>query len=105
MKILLYDIETSFNTAQVFDIWDQNIPLQAITKVGHTICWAAKWYGSRRMAFDSIHQSTQVEMLQKIHALIDEADAVVHYNGTKFDQKTLAKDFLLNGFLRSAACG
>jgi DNA polymerase elongation subunit (family B) len=34
-------------------------------------------------------------MLKKVHKLLSEADAVVHYNGTKFDIPTLNKEFLL----------
>lgn len=36
-------------------------------------------------------------MLKKIHELIDKADAVIHYNGTKFDIPTLNKEFLIYG--------
>ena len=36
-------------------------------------------------------------MLERVHALLDEADAVVHYNGTKFDIPTLNKEFVRNG--------
>ena len=36
-------------------------------------------------------------MLKQIHDLLNEADAVVHYNGTKFDIPTLNKEFLLYG--------
>jgi len=34
-------------------------------------------------------------MLKGIHKLLTEADAVVHYNGTRFDIPTLNKEFLL----------
>ena len=36
-------------------------------------------------------------MLSQIWELLDEADAVVHYNGTNFDVPTLNRDFLLHG--------
>jgi DNA polymerase elongation subunit (family B) len=35
-------------------------------------------------------------MLRHIHALLEEADAVVHYNGEKFDIPTLNKEFVLS---------
>ena len=35
-------------------------------------------------------------MLEGIHSLLDEADAVCHYNGTKFDMPTLNKEFLVH---------
>jgi len=50
------------------------------------------------MMFDSIHQSKPKAMLGRIHKLLDEADAVVHYNGIKFDIPTLNKEFLKKGF-------
>ena len=37
-------------------------------------------------------------MLRGIHKLLDEADAVVTYNGDKFDIPTLNKDFVLYGY-------
>jgi len=36
-------------------------------------------------------------MLKRIHNLLDEADAVIHYNGTKFDIPTLNKEFITHG--------
>jgi len=35
-------------------------------------------------------------MLRKIHKLLDEADVVVHYYGSRFDIPTLNKEFILN---------
>ena len=37
-------------------------------------------------------------MLQSIYSLIDEADVVVHFNGTKFYIPTLNKEFVLMGW-------
>lgn len=97
MKILLIDIETSPNLAYVWGIWEQNIALNQMVTVSKTLCWSAKWLGEKRVMFDSIHQSTEKQMLKGIHKLLDEADVVVHYNGRKFDVPTLNKEFLLNG--------
>ncbi|CAB4126456.1 Ribonuclease H-like domain containing protein [uncultured Caudovirales phage] len=36
-------------------------------------------------------------MLKSIHALMDEADAIVHYNGSRFDIPIIHKEFLLSG--------
>lgn len=62
---------------------------------GYTMCWSAKWLGSKEILFDSIYVNQPVEMLKQIHHLLDEADAVVHWNGKKFDIPTLNKEFLL----------
>lgn len=36
-------------------------------------------------------------MLRAAHKLLSEADAVIHFNGSKFDVPVLNKEFLLNG--------
>ena len=59
------------------------------------MCWSAKWYGEKQIFFDSIHKSTTRKMISSIHKMMDEADAIVHYNGSKFDIPTLNKEFLL----------
>ena len=64
-----------------------------------TLCYAAKWLGEEDIYFDSVHQSKPKTMLKGIHALLESADAVIHYNGTKFDIPTLNKEFLLNKLL------
>jgi predicted RNA-binding Zn-ribbon protein involved in translation (DUF1610 family) len=99
MNILLCDVETSPNIATVWGIWQQNVAINQILEAGEVICWAAKWYGSKDMMFNSIHMSEKHDMLNGIHELIDEADAIVTYNGRKFDIPTLNRDFLLHGFL------
>lgn len=61
------------------------------------MCWSAKWHGEKQVHFDSLHESKPPKMLKGIHKLLDEADAVAHYNGTKFDIPTLNKEFLIHG--------
>ena len=47
----------------------------------------------------NVYESTPKQMLKGIHKLLNEADAVVHYNGTKFDIPTLNKEFVKHGML------
>jgi len=61
------------------------------------MCWAAKWHGEKEVLFDSVYKSAPRKMLTNIHKLMDEADAIVHYNGTKFDIPTLSQEFLQIG--------
>ncbi len=97
MRLLFLDIETAPNLAYVWGLWKQNINLDALVEPGYTMCWAAKWRGERKVYFDSLHQSAERAMIKGIHGLINEADAVVHYNGKKFDMPTLNKEFLKLG--------
>jgi hypothetical protein len=98
VKILLLDIETAPNLAHVWGLWQQNVGLNQIMEAGYTLCWAAKWLDDERMMFDSLSKSKSKTMLHTIHKLMDEADAIVTYNGIKFDIPTLNKEFVLNGF-------
>ena len=98
MKILLLDIETAPHVAHVWGLWQQNVGLPQILDAGYVMCWAAKWVGEEEVFFDSIHRNDPVSMLSNIHDLLDQADAVVHYNGKKFDIPTLNKEFLLYRF-------
>jgi DNA polymerase elongation subunit (family B) len=99
MKILLLDIETAPNLVHSWGLWEQNIGINQIIKAGYTLCYAAKWYESNEVCFDSINQSSPKKMLKGLHALLEEADAVVHYNGDKFDIPTINKDFVSFGLL------
>jgi len=97
MRILLLDIETSPNLVNVWGLFNQNVSINQIVKPGYTLCWAAKWLGSNETYFDSLYQSSNKKMLKTIYSLLEEADVVVHYNGTKFDIPTLNREFLLEG--------
>ena len=61
----------------------------------YVMCWAAKWLGEPHVMFDSLHISSKKKMLMRIYKLLEEADAVIHYNGSRFDIPTLNKEFLL----------
>jgi hypothetical protein len=98
VKILLLDIESSPNTAHVWGLWQQNVSINQLMESSYVLCYAAKWYGDKEVIFDSVHQSRPKTMLKGIHGLLNDADAVVHYNGTKFDIPTLNKEFLLHSF-------
>jgi DNA polymerase elongation subunit (family B) len=99
MRILLLDIETSPNTAHVWGLWQQNVSINQLMESSYVLCYAAKWLGEDDIYFDSVHQSKPKIMLKGIHALLESADAVIHYNGTKFDIPTLNKEFLLTKLL------
>lgn len=97
MKTLLLDIETAPHRVYAWGLWDQNIALNQIEEPGYTICWAAKWYGEKSIDFASIHKDGRVAMLEIIWTLLDDADCVVHYNGTRFDIPTLNQEFVKEG--------
>jgi predicted RNA-binding Zn-ribbon protein involved in translation (DUF1610 family) len=97
MNILFLDIESSPNTAHVWGLFKQNIGINQLLDSSYVLCWAAKWYGEKEIHFDSVYQSSSRKMLRGIHKLLEKAEAVVHYNGTRFDIPTLNKEFVLHG--------
>jgi len=60
------------------------------------MCWSAKWLGGEDVFYGSVRKG-KGKMLSRIYKLLEEADAVVHYNGSRFDIPTLNKEFLLAG--------
>ncbi len=92
----MLDIETAPHLAAVWGLYDQNVAINQIIKPGYTLCWAAKWYGEKEILFDSVLSGNR-KMIRGVHELLNDADAVCHYNGTKFDIPTLNKEFLLMG--------
>ena len=96
MKILHLDIETAPNTGLVWGLFRQNIGLEQIVTSGYTLCWAAKWDGEPEIMFSSVNDGAQA-MLESVHTLLAEADAVVHYNGKSFDIPILNKEFIKHG--------
>ncbi|KKK58739.1 hypothetical protein LCGC14_3041410, partial [marine sediment metagenome] len=97
-RILLLDIETAPHRVYAWGLWGQDIYIDQIEAPGYTLCWAAKWLGSKQMMFASVQSPGRKKMLRNIYSLITEADIVVHYNGTKFDMPTLNKEFVIEGW-------
>lgn len=94
MKILLLDIETAPHVTYVWSLWPESINHENIVTEGYTLCWSAKFLGESAVYSGSLKSSSAPEMLAPLYNLLNEADAVVHYNGTKFDMPILNKDFL-----------
>lgn len=94
-KILTLDIETSPALAHVWSLWNNNVSLSQLRQATQVIAFAAKWYGQSKVEFRSDFHDGHEAMVERACALINEADIVVHYNGTKFDMPHLRREFLL----------
>lgn len=96
-KILTYDIETSPNKCWSFQLWDTTISPDMVIEPSRVLCFAAKWYDQTRVIFHAEWDDSHAAMVQHAWALLNEADIVVTYNGVGFDDKHLAREFLLAG--------
>ena len=101
-RVLVLDIETSPALVYVFDIWNQNIGINQVVEPTRMICFAAKWVGSpKTLYFSDFHQDHEA-MVTAAFSLLNEADAVVTYNGDKFDLGHLNREFTELGLGRPA---
>lgn len=94
-NILFIDIETSPTVVYTWDARPRFISPDHIVEDGKTICFAAKWYDRRGVMFKSAYHDGEDEMFQTAWDLLGQADAIVSYNGKRFDEKHLNKDFFL----------
>lgn len=93
MKILAVDIETKPHLVYVWDLWNQNVGLNQIVKPGGMMCWAAKWLGEDHIEFRSEHHDGHSRMVKRAWKLLNEADAVLHFNGKRFDVPHIQREF------------
>lgn len=99
MKILFLDLETSPNLAHVWGLWDQNIAITQIERSTEVICWGARWLGSDKVIFKSVHHHGKQAMLDELHKVMDEADVLIGWNSAAFDSKHIKREFIENGYL------
>jgi hypothetical protein len=98
INILGIDIETSPNTAYVWGLFKQTVSLSQLIESSRVMCFAAKWFGEDSKAmFYSEQNGAHEGMIRAAWTLLDQADAVVHYFGSRFDVPTLNKEFLKLG--------
>lgn len=98
MKILHLDIETAPNTAYVWGLFDQNIQHDHLKDTSYILCWSAMWNHQSRIISNDTQGYLQGSahyrnMLEHMWGLLDEADVVVHYYGSKFDIPVLNREF------------
>lgn len=98
-KILSIDIETRPALVYTWGVYDVNIGYEQIVEPGGIICFAAKWVGekAKNTVFYSEWTHSRYEMLKAARDLLNEADAVLSFNGIKFDLPKLNGEFVLEG--------
>jgi len=96
IKMLYLDIETTPHEGTFWNLFPKYIPINQLTKSTEVLCWAAKWEGEREVIF---RRTGDDDFIEKMHELLNEADAVCHYNGKSFDIKHLNREFALRGLL------
>lgn len=99
MRILAWDIETRPLEAYRWGLFDQSpVALPMLINPGGVMCFAARWVDDPKsgIVFRSVQDGHQ-EMLETIYDLIDEADALLSWNGAGFDTKHIMREFVEAG--------
>ena len=96
-KILVLDIEWRPVMAYVWRAWKENIRPGQIVEDGGLLCVGVKWLGDKETMVFSEWEHGHFGMLMMTHAMMSEADAIVTYNGDKYDLPKLNGEFLLHG--------
>jgi len=97
-KILFYDIEWKPALAYVWKMWDENISPDQLVDPGGLLCFSAVWADKpKEVIFYSEWEHGHQTMVEALHALFEEADALVTYNGDRYDNKKARGEFVLAG--------
>lgn len=97
MKILFWDTETTPLITYSWSLWPNSIPIQQIIEPQKTMCWGARWHAEKRVTVMSEYRDGRSAMLTGIWDRLDEADAVVSWNGMGYDSKHIRREFLEAG--------
>lgn len=96
-KILVLDIEWRPAKAYVWQPWKENIHPEKIIEDGGLLCVGAKWLNDKQFYLFSEWEHGHYGMLNMIHAMMSDADAIITYNGDKYDLPKLTGEFVLHG--------
>jgi len=96
MRTLYLDIETTPHVAFVWRLFQENVGPSQLIEPSRLLC-VAYAFDDEDMWFASEWQHGNLDMVDQLWRALDEADAVVHYNGTSFDEKHLNREFLQVG--------
>lgn len=96
-KILALDIEWAPAKAYVWRMWDENITPDQLIDDGGLLCFCAHWLGSKEYMFFSEWDDGAANMAACALVLLNEADAVITYNGDKYDLPKLRGSIILAG--------
>ena len=102
MKILGIDIETSPNTGYFWALFKQNIQLNHLIDTSRVMCFSAMWFGTSSpledyIQFESEYPRRHDVMIRRAWKLLNDADVIVHFNGTSFDLPKLNVEFIKVG--------
>ena len=91
-KILTWDIENSPALGYFYGS-TYNTNIAKVVESSRVMSFAAKWYGDPAVEYRSIFHDGLDQMVARAWALLDEADAVISYNGKGHDTPHITTEF------------
>ncbi len=91
MRLLTIDIETSPNSAHVWHLFGDYVSLDKLQEPTKMLCYAAKYFGEKEVYVGDFRDP---RFLPDLWHLLDNADAVITYNGSSFDMKHINREFV-----------
>lgn len=91
-KIYVYDIETTPNLVYSWGLWQQNIGISQIVEPQDILCFAARKVGETRIEALAAWDDYEA-MINRLWAIMDDADYLVGYNSASFDNKLVRAAF------------
>ena len=103
-KILLLDIETAPILATIWRLWKQVVDTKQVLSDWYILSYSAKWlYGdtmiSSGLTTNELLNQDDSRLLVELNLLLDNADIVITYNGTRFDLPKINTRFLLHNLM------
>lgn len=98
MRIAATDIETAPATAHVWRTGQQFVGLEQLITPPRMLCFAVRFNDEKRTRFYSEWEHGRERMVAEAWRMLDEADAVMHYNGVRFDTPWLFTELKRGGY-------
>lgn len=103
-KLLTFDIETKPATAYVWQLYDVNVSLSQMIAPGGTICIGYKWNHEKKTHVLTEWGDGWQGMLERFAEQWQKADALITYNGNRFDIKKLQGEMCKAGLNPPPPC-
>lgn len=87
MRIAAFDVETIPGTAYVWRTGQQFVSLDQVVDHSRMVCFAVRFNDRKKTEFYSEWEHGQQGLAEQARRVLDEADAVLHFNGKSFDEK------------------
>jgi hypothetical protein len=101
-RLLVLDIETGPSDGWFFGpLFNINMSLEHLKSPSRVLAVGRKWLGEKQVRYDDVFPITdrdqRLAMLAQVHGEMSSADAIVTFNGNRFDLPKLTGEFAVEG--------